>query len=81
MQHIGHDSQRAAAPRANSGLVFLELDPSLPDRRRGELDTGTGEPGGDEEQRRQKRADSGDCGRGFRLIADSDSDRSRTEFR
>jgi hypothetical protein len=26
-------------------------------------------------------ADSGDCGRGFRLIADSDSDRSRTAFR
>jgi hypothetical protein len=51
MQHIGHDSQRAAAPRANSGLVFLELDPSLPDRRRGELDTGTGEPGGDSDGR------------------------------
>jgi hypothetical protein len=27
------------------------------------------------------RADSGDRGRGFRLIADSDSDRSRTAFR
>jgi toxin ParE1/3/4 len=26
-------------------------------------------------------ADSGDCGQGFRLIADSDSDRSRTAFR
>jgi hypothetical protein len=26
-------------------------------------------------------ADSGDCGRVFRLIADSDSDRSRTAFR
>ena len=26
-------------------------------------------------------ADSGDCGQGFRLIADSDSDPSRTAFR
>jgi hypothetical protein len=26
-------------------------------------------------------ADSGDCGQVFRLIADSDSDRSRTAFR
>ena len=26
-------------------------------------------------------ADSGDCGQGFRLIADTDSDRSRTAFR
>jgi uncharacterized protein (TIGR04222 family) len=26
-------------------------------------------------------ADSGDCGQAFRLIADSDSDRSRTAFR
>ena len=26
-------------------------------------------------------ADSGDCGQGFRLIADSESDRSRTAFR
>jgi hypothetical protein len=26
-------------------------------------------------------ADSDDCGQGFRLIADSDSDRSRTAFR
>ena len=29
----------------------------------------------------QDYADSGDCGRVFRLIADSDSDRSRTAFR
>jgi hypothetical protein len=28
-----------------------------------------------------QRADSGDCGQVFRLIADSDSDRSRTAFR
>ena len=28
-----------------------------------------------------KRADSGDCGQVFRLIADTDSDRSRTAFR
>ncbi len=29
----------------------------------------------------QHDADSGDCGQGFRLIADSHSDRSRTAFR
>jgi transposase len=30
---------------------------------------------------RHLNADSGDCGQVFRLIADSDSDRSRTAFR
>jgi len=32
-------------------------------------------------QQGPKLADSGDCGQVFRLIADTDSDRSRTAFR
>ena len=56
----------------------IGVDPSTISR---ELVRNTGARGYRFKQAHEKAADSGDCGQGFRLIADSDSDPSRTAFR
>jgi hypothetical protein len=70
--HSADKQEPLSAPHQDGSAQFVGFSPTLPENKNICRTKVKGLIGS---------ADSGDCGQVFRLIADSDSDRSRTAFR